>query len=462
MTLYGDYEKRNIKLYKKSKKSLLIKELNYIDSVINNLSENKSIYSNIEEAFCRIKDIKNTIKRLEQKNLLDEIELFEIKNFVINSNVIKVNYDKLNLDIDYINFKCSDEIIKILDPDDLKLPTFKIYDSYSNKLKEIREEKLNIEKQIFSTKDSELIKKLKDKRLDIIVEEEKEELIIKENISYKLYKFLDIFKENIKSIGKFDFLLSKAKLAIKYNAIKPEINNENNIFIKDAINPYIVDILKRSNKNYTPISIEIEKNVTLITGANMGGKSISMKNIVLNLLLFQCGFYVFAEKANLPVLDFVYIISDDMQDVDKGLSTFGAEIIKLRQILKLINIQDGFIALDEFARGTNPKEGKILIKSICKYLKSFNSIALISTHFDDIVEEYIDHYQVIGLKNVNFKSLKHKIDLNKSKSVDILQENMDYRLEKVSIEKEIPKDAINICTLLGIQNDFMDIVYQQI
>ena len=441
---------------------MLIKELNYIDSVIKNLSENKSIYSNIEEAFCRIKDIKNTIKRLEQKNLLDEIELFEIKNFVINSNVIKVNYDKLNLDIDYINFKCSDEIIKILDPDDLKLPTFKIYDSYSNKLKEIREEKLNIEKQIFSTKDSELIKKLKDKRLDIIVEEEKEELIIKENISYKLYKFLDIFKENIKSIGKFDFLLSKAKLAIKYNAIKPEINNENNIFIKDAINPYIVDILKRSNKNYTPISIEIEKNVTLITGANMGGKSISMKNIVLNLLLFQCGFYVFAEKANLPVLDFVYIISDDMQDVDKGLSTFGAEIIKLRQILKLINIQDGFIALDEFARGTNPKEGKILIKSICKYLKSFNSIALISTHFDDIVEEYIDHYQVIGLKNVNFKSLKHKIDLNKSKSVDILQENMDYRLEKVSIEKEIPKDAINICTLLGIQNDFMDIVYQQI
>ena len=441
---------------------MLIKELNYIDSVIKNLSENKSIYSNIEEAFCRIKDIKNTIKRLEQKSLLDEIELFEIKNFVINSNIIKVNYDKLNLDIDYINFKCSDEIIKILDPDDLKLPTFKIYDSYSNKLKEIREEKLNIEKQIFSTKDSELIKKLKDKRLDIIVEEEKEELIIKENISYKLYKFLDIFKENIKSIGKFDFLLSKAKLAIKYNAIKPEINNENNIFIKDAINPYIVDILKRSNKNYTPISIEIEKNVTLITGANMGGKSISMKNIVLNLLLFQCGFYVFAEKANLPVLDFVYIISDDMQDVDKGLSTFGAEIIKLRQILKLINIQDGFIALDEFARGTNPKEGKILIKSICKYLKSFNSIALISTHFDDIVEEYIDHYQVIGLKNVNFKSLKHKIDLNKSKSVDILQENMDYRLEKVSIEKEIPKDAINICTLLGIQNDFMDIVYQQI
>ena len=462
MTFYGEYEKKNIKIYKKAKKDLLINELNYIECIIKDLSENKAIYSNIEESFCRIKDIKNTIKRLEEKSLLDEIELFEIKNFVINSNVIKENYAKLGLDIDYINFKCSDKIIKILDPDNLKLPTFKIYDSYSIALKEIREKKLNIEKQIFSIKDNGLIKKLKAKRLDIIVAEEKEELIIKEKISNELYKFLDIFKENIKSIGKLDFLLSKAKLAIKYNAIKPEINNKNNIFIKDAINPYIVDILKRTNKSYTPISIDIEKNVTLITGANMGGKSISMKNILLNLLLFQCGFYVFAKEANLPVLDFVYIISDDMQNVDKGLSTFGAEIIKLRQILKLINMQDGFIALDEFARGTNPKEGKILIKSICKYLKNLNSIALMSTHFDDIVEDYIDHYQVIGLKNVDFESLKYKIDLNRSKSVDILQENMDYRLEKVSIEKEIPKDAVNICRLLGIQKEFMDIVYQEI
>lgn len=462
MTLYGDYEKKNIKMYKKSKKDLLIQEFTYIESIIKNLSENKSIYSNIEESFCRIKDIKNTVKRLEQNSILDEIELFEIKNFVINSNIIKESYSKLNLDIDYINFKCSDEIIKILDPDNLNLPTFKIYDSYSNKLKEIRSKKLDLEKRIFSTKDSELIKKLKADRLDIVVEEEKEELIVKEQISNELYKFLEVFKANINSIGKFDFLLAKAKLAIKYNAIKPEINNKNNIFIKDAINPYIVDILKRSNKNYTPITIKIESSVTLITGANMGGKSISMKNIVLNLLLFQCGFYVFAKEANLPVLDFVYIISDDMQNVDKGLSTFGAEIIKLRQILKLINMQDGFIALDEFARGTNPKEGKILIKSICKYFENLNSIALISTHFDDIVEDYIDHYQVIGLKNVNFESLKYKIDLNKSKSVDILQENMDYRLEKVSIEKEIPKDAINICRLLGIQKDFMDIVYQQI
>ena len=86
-------------MYKKSKKDLLIQEFTYIESIIKNLSENKSIYSNIEESFCRIKDIKNTVKRLEQNSILDEIELFEIKNFVINSNIIKESYSKLNLDI---------------------------------------------------------------------------------------------------------------------------------------------------------------------------------------------------------------------------------------------------------------------------------------------------------------------------------------------------------------------------
>lgn len=77
-----------------------------------------------------------------------------------------------------------------------------------------------------------------------------------------------------------------------------------------------------------------------------------------------------AKDYNLCVLDFIYLISDDLQDVNKGLAIFGAEIIKLKGIIKLIQMQDVFIAFDEFARGTNPSEGRILLKSICTYLKN--------------------------------------------------------------------------------------------
>lgn len=457
ITAYGNDEKKNIKMFKKSKANLLIKELNNIEEIINSKNSNKNIFDDIDYEFCKIKDIRNSIKKIENNNTLDDVELFEIKNFAICSENIKEQYEKLNINIEYIKFNTLEEIIEILDPDHLKLCTFRIYDSYSEKIKRIRENKRNIENEIFKEANSKTIEKLKKQRLSIVVEEEKEEQLIRQKITNSLKKFIKDIYENIKSIGKLDILNSKAEMAIKYNAIKPNINKENKIYFKNLKNPNLIEILNKQNKNYIPINIDINKKITLITGANMGGKSVSMNTIALNLFLFQCGFYVFADEANLCVLDYIYIISDDMQNMGKGLSTFGAEIIKLKEIINLMKIEDGFIALDEFARGTNPSEGKILLKSICKHFKNYNSISLISTHYDEVVDDDIDHYQVIGLRNVDFNSLKYKIDLNKKQSVSILQENMDYRLEKVKKDTKVPKDALNVCTLLGLQEEVIDI-----
>lgn len=463
ITPYGEKEKSNIKIYKKENVDKLVKELNYIENMIKSLKEEDKVYDDIQYEFCKTKNIINTINRLEKKNTLDEIELFEIKNFAINSNKIIKNYLKLNIDIDYINFKDLDKVVKLLDPDELNLTTFQIYSAYSKKLLHIRQNKLNIEKKIFSESNKDTVDKLKVERLEIVVEEEQEELKIRKALSEKLYNYLNDINENIKSIGKLDLLIAKVKLALKYEAVKPSINNENKIFFKELINPNLQTLLDSQNKKYIPISIDIDKKITIISGANMGGKSVSMKTIALNLYLFQCGFYVFAKEANLCVLDFIYIISDDMQDINKGLSTFGAEIIKLKEITKLMKLKDGFVALDEFARGTNPIEGRLLLKGICEYFKKYNSISLISTHLDDINIDDVSYYQVIGLKNVDFNGLKRQIDLKiktgkSSNGVQILQEYMDYRLEKVTKETKVPKDAINICKLLGLDNEIVNII----
>lgn len=430
--------------------------------MINSFKKNKAVYENIQYEFCKVKNIKNTIVRLENKNILDEIELFEIKNFAINVNKIMEYYSKLNLNVDYINFKSLGKVVKLLDPDNLKLTTFRIYEAYSKQLLLIRQNKLNVEKEIFSSTDIENIEKLKKKRLEIVIQEDKEVLKIRKALTEELYNYLIDVKENTTNIGKLDLLIAKADLAIKYNAIKPSINEENKIYFKDLVNPNIQRILDLQGKKYIPISIELDKKITIISGANMGGKSVSMKTIALNLYLFQCGFFIFAKEANLCILDFIYLVSDDMQDINKGLSTFGAEIIKLKEITKLIKLRDGFIALDEFARGTNPIEGRLLLKSICEYFKQYNSISLISTHLDDINISDVDYYQVIGLRNVNFEGLKRQINLKigtdkSSNGVKILQEYMDYRMEKVSKETKVPKDAINICKLLGLDNEIINI-----
>jgi DNA mismatch repair protein MutS2 len=457
MTAFGVEEKKNIRPFNKDEENKLREEFNNIELMLEGFIKNQEVTEEIERVFCRVKDIRNTVKRCSKHITLDDVELYEIKYFSILMEELIQDYKTLDINIKDIKLYSLKEVIDILDPEGKSISTFYIYDSYSETLKNIRAEKRKLEELIYKENNAENIKLLKEKRLDTVILEEEEELVIRKQLTERLSAFVIYLKENINSIGKLDFLMAKTKLAIKYKAVKPEITNSMEIIFKDIVNPEVAQHFERKNKSFTPLNIELKKGTTVITGANMGGKSIAMKTIVLNLLLGQCGFYVFAREASFPVLCFIYFISDDMQSVSQGLSTFGAEIIKLKEVIACLKRESGFIALDEFARGTNPKEGFYLVKSLCKYLNIHASISLISTHYDGVAEEAMTHYQVVGLKNINFNLLKAKIDLNKMKSIDIIQEHMEYRLEKVSVEDEVPKDALNISVLLGLQDEVIDI-----
>lgn len=63
-----------------------------------------------------------------------------------------------------------------------------------------------------------------------------------------------------------------------------------------------------------------------------------------------------------------------------------------------------------------------------------SSISLITTHFDGVIPEDVAHYQVVGLKNLDFSALKSKMLANKN-SIEIIQECMDFRLEKSTNKK---------------------------
>lgn len=458
ITSFGMDEKRDIRPFKVTEKKELLNELENIEKMLWACKEKEREISSVSRNFMKMKDIRSSVKRCSNGETLDEVELFEIKVFSILIERVKDTLSNLNLEIDELELVELDEIVDLLDPEKNRIQTFYIYDNYSKKLKNIREKKREKEKEILKEKNEEKIKSLKNERLDFVVQEEEEELKIRTDLSEYIKKHISKFEINIKVIGRLDCLIAKAKLAIKYNGIKPNICDHMNINLKEAFNPQIVDILNKNNGEFTPVSIEIKNGTTIITGANMGGKTVTLKTIVLNLFLGQCGFFVYAKEAEFPSLDFIHFISDDMQSISKGLSTFGAEIIKLKEVVECAKRGDGFIALDEFARGTNPKEGSYLVKSVAKYLHKFNSISLISTHYDGVVQEGMEHYQVKGLKDVDFDMLKRKIDLNKTSSIDIIQQHMNYKLEKVKKNNAVPKDALNISILLGLEEEVVNIV----
>ena len=421
--------------------------------------ENKNLIKDIEGIIHRLKDIKTVVNNCLKENILDDVDLFEIKVQALLMEELNILLKKLPVELKNFNLESMEEMIDALDPDKDRLPTFYVYDSYSAALKMVRDKKKDIEKRIFAAKSFEEVSQLKEERLKILVEEEREELEVRRQLTSILLKKAEGFLENIDKIGNLDFLMAKVRFAKTYGGIRPEISTNNEIDVTGLVNIEVREMLEAKSKTFTPIDVKLKSGVTIITGANMGGKSVALKTITENLLLFHMGFFVIAEKAKFPLVDFVFFISDDMQDISKGLSTFGAEIMKLKEVNIFLDLGTGFVVFDEFARGTNPKEGQKFVEALAKYLNDRPTISLMTTHFDGIVRDNMNHYQVVGLKNVDFENLRRKIELSKN-SMELIQEYMDFRLEKAD-KAEVPKDALNIAKLIGIDKRFTEIILEE-
>lgn len=456
---YGKERLKKLKSYTRGEEDKLEKEFNKMEKFIQFAANERDLIRNVEIAIHKMKNIKKILTNALKGNILDDVDFFELKVQGILMQELNNYLKEFPSELAEYCLYDIEEIIKVLDPDNERIPTFYIYDSYSETLKEIRSRKRSVETKIFATKDVEQKSVLKDERLEILVQEEQEELKIREELTKTIFNYSERYLKNIEKIADLDFLMAKVRFAEEYNGIRPVISKKLEIDAKGLVNIEVKEMLNAKGKTFTPIDIKLGSGVTVITGANMGGKSVALKTITENLLLFNCGFFVIADEAKFPIVDFIFFISDDMQDISKGLSTFGAEIVKLKEVDIFIERGNGFIVFDEFARGTNPKEGQKFVKALAEYLNAKDTISMITTHFDGVVNEDMNHYQVIGLKNVDFSRLKRKIEIS-TNSMSLIQDYMDFRLEK-SETSEVPKDALNIAKLIGINERFANIILQE-
>jgi len=268
--------------------------------------------------------------------------------------------------------------------------------------------------------------------------------------------FLPALDACVAAIGTVDFLLAKSLLALAMNAVRPEIDaNSNKYIVTDAVNPMVAAELADRGRTFIPISIELGTGANVITGANMGGKSVVLATVTLLAALAQCGFFVPAARFAMPPLDYVFYLSDDLQSVQQGLSTFGAEVAEVERLLGLMRNGRGLATLDEFARGTNPEEGEALMRALLEYVSRYNGFCLASTHYGSVVGEGMTHFQVVGLKRADFDELRSRLDIRKERSFDQLQEFMDYRLERVDWNSPPPRDAIRVAELLGLDKELL-------
>ncbi len=288
---------------------------------------------------------------------------------------------------------------------------------------------------------------------EIETEEEK----VREDLSRKIFQKADVLLANCEKMGALDLALGRAIYSIRHDLIKPEITEEHMIEFEDGRNLQVEDIIKSKGKQYCPVSLSLKDGVTLITGANMGGKTISLKLAGQIPILAQYGFFVPAKKAKVGLSNYMQILIGDSQSVERGLSSFGSEMEELKEILD--HGQDrSLILIDEIASGTNPTEGTALTKSLVDYLIERPYISLITTHFETVTErEGVVNMQVRGLAGCDFTKLNSEIQrANRRDRINIISKYMDYRLQRVENGAQVPKDALNIAAMLGIDKAIVD------
>ena len=372
--------------------------------------DNKNAIQTLQFKLCKLKDINNTISRLSSSTVIDDIELYEVKSLALLSADVKNILEKLNL-INVIEIPTLDDVVKILDPDGLRIATFYIYDSYSEELAVLR-------------------KKLKEK--DFYQEEIYNKVMevedaIRAKLSEALKPFASTLCEALNALADVDLNLAKALQMKELGLCFPTISNDNVATYKGIFHPEVKNILDKEKREYQKVDIQFGMKPVIIMGANMGGKTIVLKTLAMSQYLLQFGFGIPADSVEMMIYDEMFCLTTDDQSLNKGLSSFAAEMKNIDAVIKASHDDKKILALiDEPARSTNPTEGTALVSSLVKLLQDKAMSLIIVTHYN--------------IKTYNNKCLRVK-GLENGK--------MNYELVETH-EGEVPHEALNIAESLGV------------
>ena len=363
-----------------------------------------------------LKDIRTTIRNLSQHAVLDDIELFEVKHLAILATDVARLLQQHGMDA-VVEIPALDEVIGILDPDGMKIATFYIYDSYCAQLKDLRSQ----------------MRQHPDQQDDLLAQASELEEGVRQDLSRQLHPFADSMGQAQAALALIDVNLAKA-LQIKQLGLSfPTMSPDGTSHYRAMFHPQVKDALATRGRKFQPVDIGFGHHPTLITGANMGGKTVVLKTLTLCQYLFQFAFGIPALEARIAVKDEIYFCIGDEQSVEKGLSSFAAEMKNIDAVIKASRMNKKLLALiDEPARTTNPTEGAALVTALLKVLADKDMSLVMTTHYD------IEPGDARCLRVKGFENGE-----------------MDYQLVEVQ-SGEVPHEALNIAQSLGIDNEWIN------
>ncbi len=204
-----------------------------------------------------------------------------------------------------------------------------------------------------------------------------------------IFTQVDRIQKTARAIASLDMIASLAYVAEKNQYVRPALNSDGRLKIKDGRHPVIEQMIDHemfiANDTYLD---EDSHRLVIITGPNMAGKSTYMRQTALIVLMAQLGSFVPAASADISIVDRIFTRVGASDDLASGQSTFMVEMTEVANILHNAS-KKSLIILDEIGRGTSTFDGLSIAWAVVEHIVNKRNIGaktLFATHYHELTE----------------------------------------------------------------------------
>ena len=335
--------------------------------------------------------------------------------------------DGVNADLDElrrISYSGKDYLLQIQqrESEETGIPSLKV--AYNNvfgyyiEVRNVHKDKVPkewIRKQTLVNAERYITQELKEYEEKILGAEDKNlvlETQLYTNLVQALTEFIPQIQVNANQIARLDCLLSFANVARENNYIRPVIEDNDVLDIRQGRHPVIEKQLPIGEK-YIANNVMLDSStqqIIIITGPNMAGKSALLRQTALITLLAQIGSFVPAESAHIGLVDKIFTRVGASDNISVGESTFMVEMNEAADILNNVSSRS-LVLFDELGRGTSTYDGISIAWAIVEYIHEHpkaKARTLFATHYHEL-NEMEKSFKRIKNYNVSVKEVDNKV-----------------------------------------------------
>ena len=228
----------------------------------------------------------------------------------------------------------------------------------------------------------EYVLELNNELIALTLDEREEVEVILKALSARVGSLSDELQRDTEILAELDSRFAIAEYGYSLKCIEPKVNNRGYVNIIKGRHPLI------DKNKVVPVSVELGANYNflLLSGANTGGKTVTLKMSGLFCLMAACGLFIpAADGSSVAVFDNVYCDIGDSQSIEESLSTFSSHLENIIKICKIVQ-RNSLVLIDELGGGTNPDEGQAIAKAVVKRLLESGCKGIVTTHFTPLKE----------------------------------------------------------------------------